>query len=1085
MSSPSPETNDDQNPELSRAASYTDLPSQTATEPSLRRTFSDYAVPTLAESPTKETVAAGKDILRRTSLRSKDKSKPANVSHFTLSSSEDLKDTDSHVPETRAPEPAVRPSKSRSMSGRIVSLARKPWGSSSRSPSPSAKRSKQQDSQSPTRFSGRKTEDDQTQPSRRRTILYKRPRRPMLAVVAKGPEDNPDSPNSPSGNSLRHRSSFEKFTASLSVSTPVLPPMPKGAAETAAAYANSSPDHTRKKDELWGIFRGLEADFQKFQAKSSSLKANVIRTSLLPFLSRHHLHTSCKDLRPEDLDRRVNILNKWWIGMLEMLNGKHNQSISGTDRPVFLEAIVGIMARPEWRIPFPMALNGSGSPDSLKYASTSVSETSDGSGSSGSDFLVESIHHNIRNIFIQNLLSQMAFVVERMSMRHAPASLVAFCGKVCAYAFFFCPGVPEILVRLWSTPHNIFRRILSESAGSRTGNMRACTQELALCFPPALRPLAFHSPAPLLRYLRQKPELPLNTNPINWNRPWIARWAGRDTDLFFCLRQIHSHSYLPPGTEKAKRILAPGLLIVHAQLLLVLEDTIYKQSAQPGSDNPHTAAAITFDDFIESPDASASAQHLRSGSNTHRSMAENRLIILLRDLLSESSVEPNRARLLFAESFCGIIKAAAQKTSLFDHNACFLLCDFLEEVIPIITRYAQSIETELFDWGFWLDVCRQMMQSHNSLTEVRVFSFLFCIWGTWTATEERKASICLDFLLHEPVFYHYFNHWSPMVRAYFHRLLCWRVGRFNTEPSLLDSNVYELLSDRLLRVWEYYVAFQSKAEEDMTAPLSSAPCTPAPGRRIIIIRCENQLSPVNLFVSFDRVVPPVPSDQLTSHRRTGSSDSNGSDGQPAKKRWGILKAMFGSSSNTRSGEGVSSSSSDESENGAPDPTMTADSKCMDEHEQTPTTSMEEILRPKAPHQPFFFKFSLEWMDRPQWPTKNKRLFTPCLPVASQLHVEHRRSPDKSEYDTASENPGHSDLESDEQEPDTLTVNQDTPTQPTSDTWPRTPTTKNSPLPELPSQPSYNHLVPSKYAGRALAEWAHIVSECDSFFRPSS
>ena len=40
--------------------------------------------------------------------------------------------------------------------------------------------------------------------------------------------------------------------------------MPKGAAETAAAYANSGTDHTRKKDELWGIFRGLEADFQKY-----------------------------------------------------------------------------------------------------------------------------------------------------------------------------------------------------------------------------------------------------------------------------------------------------------------------------------------------------------------------------------------------------------------------------------------------------------------------------------------------------------------------------------------------------------------------------------------------------------------------------------------------------------------------------------------------------------------------------------------------------------------------------------------------------------------------------------------------------
>lgn len=474
--------------------------------------------------------------------------------------------------------------------------------------------------------------------------------------------------------------------------------------------------------------------------------------------------------------------------MLEMLNGKNNQSISGTDRPVYLEAVFGIMTRPEWRIAFPTAQQNGGPPDSLKYASTSVSDASDGSCSSGSDFLTESIHHNIRNIFVQNLLSQMAFVVERMSMRHAPASLVAFCGKACAYAFFFCPGVAEILIRLWNTPPNTFRRVLAQSAGSKLGNMRTYVQELSLCFPMALRPLASPSHAPLLRHLRQTLETPPNVSHIRWQSPWGTRWCGRDTDLFFVfVKFIHIlyAEYLPPKTEKAKRILAPGLLPVHAQLLVVLEDTINKQSVQQ-QESSHAATAITFDDFIEAPDAPASP-HLRGSGNRHRSMAENRLIILLRDFLSQSSAEPNRARLLYAESFCGILKAAAQKTSLFDHNACFLLCDFLEEVVPIITRYARSIERELFDWGFWLEVSRQMLQSQNSLTEVRVFSFLYCMWGKWTATEERKASLCLDFLLHEPVFYHYFNHWSSMVRAYFHRLLCWRVGRFNGEPSSLDS----------------------------------------------------------------------------------------------------------------------------------------------------------------------------------------------------------------------------------------------------------------------------------------------------------
>ncbi|KAJ5093035.1 hypothetical protein N7456_008896 [Penicillium angulare] len=1106
MSSPSPEettsvyTNDEGSDSIQRAASFTDLPSQTEpnTEPgspSLRRTFSDNAVPTLSDSPSKESVAAGKDILRRTSLRSK-KQPPAGLSHFTLSSTEDLKDTDPQQVRTklsqhRAPEPAARPSKSRSMSGRIVSLARKPWGSSSRSPSPStAKRVKQRiEEKSPTRSAERNkgSDSDSAQPARKRTILYKRPRRPMLAVVAKGNEESPDSPNSPSGNSLRHRSSFEKFTASLSVSTPVLPPMPKGAAATAASYHHSAPEHSRKKDELWGVFRGLEADYQKFQSKTSSLKANVIRTSLLPFLSRHHLHASCKNLRPEDLDRRINILNKWWIGMLEMLNGKHNQSITGTDRPVFLEAVVGIMTRPEWRMPFPTAQQSSGLTDSLQYASTSVSETSEGSGSSGSDFLVESIHHNIRNIFVQNLLSQMAFVVERMSMRHAPASLVAFCGKACAYAFFFCPGVADILVRLWNTSPAMFRRVFAESADSRAGNMRAYTQELALSFPPALRPLAFHSHAPLLRYLRRKPEAPLNTTNISWNGPWIARWCGRDTDLFFVfVKYIHIlyAEYLPSETEKAQRLLAPGLLLVHAQILVTFEDTIYKQSAHQAPENPHTAAAITFDDYLESPDASASPHQIGGPRNSHRSMAENRLIMLLRDLLSESSAEPNRARLLYAETFCSLLKTVAQKISLFDHNACFLLCDFTEEVIPIITRYAQSIETELFDWAFWLDVCRQMNQSHNSLTEVRVFSFIYSIWGTWTATEERKANLCLDFLLHEPVFFYYFTHWSPMVRAYFHRLLCWRVARFNPDPSALDSTIYETLSDRLLRVWEYYIGFQSKAEEGLVTPLSSAPCTPAPGRRIIIIRCDNQLSPVNLFVSFDRVIPPMPPDQVKSHRRSSSSDSTGSDGQPSKRRWGLLRSMFSSSSSSRPTDGLSGSALEDPDTQVTDLTMSPDSRCMDDHEPTPNNSTDDLVRPKTPHQPFFFKFSLEWMDRPQWPTKNKRLFTPCLPVASQIHVQHKRAPSKSgelNDDIQSEASTTSDTLPDEPPPQSPSDFKPLPEEPTSELQSRTQTTKDSPLPELPFQPAYDHLVPSKYAGRALAEWAHIVSECDSFF----
>lgn len=194
--------------------------------------------------------------------------------------------------------------------------------------------------------------------------------------------------------------------------------------------------------------------------------------------------------------------------------------------------------------------------------------------------------------------------------------------------------------------------------------------------------------------------------------------------------------------------------------------------------------------------------------------------------------------------------------------------------------------------------------------------------------------------------------------------------------------------------------------------------------------------------------------------------------------------MFGNSSNRTTDSMGGGSSSDESDSGVTDLTFMPESRCLDEHEPTPNNSTDELSWPKTPHQPFFFKFSLEWMDRPQGPTKNKRLFPPCLPVSSQMHVEQRRAPARStEFDTVSENVSHGQEEEigGENRPEESTENNNLPPAPVPETQPRTPTTKNSPLPDLPSQPAYDHLVPSKYAGRALAEWAHIVSECDSFF----
>ena len=494
-----------------------------------------------------------------------------------------------------------------------------------------------------------------------------------------------------------------------------------------------------------------------------------------------------KNLRPEDLDRRVHILNKWWTGLLEMLNGRNGQSMSGNDRPAVLEGVSGIMVRPEWRLPpspFAARTSETARPPSKSRSTTSLD-------SSASEFLVESVCHNVKNIFVQNLLAQMAFVVEKMSTRNVAASVVTFCGQASAYAFFFCPGVADILVRIWNTKAEVLRRVLNEMNVSRSTETAAITENVVAGFPPCLHSLAFNSLPAMVRYLRGQPPLPLGSARIPWNGAWVTRWVGRDTDLFFVFTKsfyILASQFLPEGIDWRDSACAPGFILVQAQILTVLDETIHRSTVQPIPDYSNGPLSATFDDLLAEPDASINAIPLPP-TNIVRSMAENRLVMLLRDFLSESPPVVKSVQENFAAVFSAVLRAAARRTSLFDHNACFALCDFMEEAIAILSRYHLTTVSPVtvLDWPFWLDVCKQMMESQNTMTEIRLYAFLYSLWGIIVNDGRRKRDLCLDWLLTKANFEKQFNHWCPMVRAYFMRFLCWRVARFDGEASDLDE----------------------------------------------------------------------------------------------------------------------------------------------------------------------------------------------------------------------------------------------------------------------------------------------------------
>ncbi|RMD44448.1 hypothetical protein DV735_g743, partial [Chaetothyriales sp. CBS 134920] len=1059
-------------PKLSRSASFTYLSGLPHDGPSLKRTFSEnvlalHTVARTAKASSERKLAT--QVLSGGSRRKKER-KRAAVARFTLGAEgeqdEDEKvassghDTPAASAASTAAEPESTPKGlSRSVAGTIKSLARKSWLPSSRSSSPTRAQTKphpptgSQDPQDrqkaswsppkkaavlalhaitvpppaaaplpspmpspPARSQQASTAASAACPP---PVLTRPPRsRSFVRLTRKPSASSVSTTSSPSRSPFRSRSSSPAVRAADALTDDTVPPLPANMSSDRLS-GMSGVDPAKRKDPLAQAFRAIESEFTAFQTKTSLQRAKVVRTSLLPFLAKYAQHPSNTSLRAEDLDRRILILNKWWTGILDMLSGGNNLSISGTDRPAFLDAATQLMMRPEWIAPgFASSLSPTATPPQHQQHQhpprpwASETKLSPSLRSAESDFLTESIYQNVRNTFVQNLLFQMGFVVDRLSMRSAPASLVAFSGKTCAYAFFFCPGVAHLLVRLWRLPPAALRRVFAEAGVAPGERLELTADALAARFPPPVRSLRVTTLAHLVRTIQPSRQLPPMTEHIPWYGPWLGRWCGRDSDLFFVFAK-HFHllvvDLLREAVSPKDRVCIPGLAPVHAQMLVVLETTIHRQAGHHATD--------TNGRGVDGADALASLP--MTIANASRMIAENRLVMVLRDILSDRASDNPLLAEFYASCFCDILKAAARKISLYNNDACFVLCDFLEEIFPILTRHCQHSDTPFLDWPFWLQVCRLMAQSHNTLTQVRLIAFVYSTWSIWTRDEQRKRHLVLDWLLDPHFFDQYFCHWSPMVRHYYFRLLCWRLGRCDDNPSPLDLQILETIAARLNRCWAHYQYLSAEADMRNLCPPSTAPCSPAPSRSLVIIRTDNQALPSNVFSSLDPFLSPGLANQQPSP--VAASSQSGT-----KKRWSLLKMLgpFASApANTRPGEVT------------PPPSP----------ERTGPSESENSSGTPPHHMTFSFRFSLEWVEsQDARAAKHSKLSRPQIPAIGQKTLDCRTdSVSSSESDKSGTSTARRDI--------------------------------------APLKPTDRDLAAARYSGRALAEWAQVLAECQNFY----
>ncbi|KAI1077055.1 DUF1765-domain-containing protein [Whalleya microplaca] len=1035
---------------------------------------------------------------------------------------------DAGNPNLLSPNP---PEKPRNVSDSLASFAKRSWMPSSRSPSPGENKDEPEATSDARIGRGRSASNSSIMKLRRSS--RKRPASPAGSDSGKSTDSRGKLGTYLSKIKHRPQNMLAKGKLQADVDSPasstasIAPPSTDTRRSHASETSNSTyPEDTtvssrrpQSRDPLWLPFKGLETDYHRLQSRSTSLKMNLIRSTLVPFLKKYANHSSNKTLHYEDLERRAVILNKWWNGLLEILDGKTHQPVSGVDRPVLLETMAVLMMRPEWRqcsTSFTPLADRKSTEHVRRRSQTMSGQSSTSIDSTDSAYIAESAGHNVRTMFVTNLVTQMAIVVEKLSIRHAPLSLVNFAGKACAYAFFFAPGIADVLVRLWALTPDAIRRVAEEFGLSRRS--RGESDDTVAFFPPCVDSLVWTSVRSTVVSLKRAASLPLTAAKIPWHGPWVSRWRGRDTDLFFIFCKyfyLLAEEFFPPDLPLLEKARAPGFALVNAQILSVLDSTIHRQAAVEAMMGPPLA------DAVHGTDASLMAMPAAPNNNIMKGMNENRLIVLLKDFLSATSVLSTGARHTFSESFMVIMKATAKRTSQFDHNACFTICDFLEESLVAYDSFVdiQRPNTVYVDWSFWFEVWKKIMESNNTMSEIRVLSLIFSIWEAISSDQSRKESICLDWLLTEEVFSKLFNNWCPMVRAYYMRLLCWRICRDSGSANDSDAKIFLTVSSRLKTVWSHYLWLKQAAEQQSKFPPSTAPSFPTPGKRFMIIRTELPPEQPGLIVGFDTFTsasrPSQPDPGTCAATDFESMDTlDAEPSSPQRKKWGLFGKVLSFTNNTTVDNDLEAVRRET----AASRTRPALPPKGPSTTISPTTSDSDSMgsAPTFEASQFIFRFTLSWNAAGTMSPPNRVLTRPRLPGPAQSCVTWKAhstsqsqpppppaagppAPTRAVSGSPSQGLINSAKNADSSEVSvsphridmtfgrrdsfsSLNFNeQSSDDQPLANS--KNPTSPSSPTQEpiiKPVEPRGIFVGGVKYAGRALAEWSLVVAECNSF-----
>jgi hypothetical protein len=464
-----------------------------------------------------------------------------------------------------------------------------------------------------------------------------------------------------------------------------------------------------------------------------------------------------------------------------------------------------------------------------------------------------------------------------------------------------------------------------------------------------------------------------------------------------------------------------------------------------------------------------------------------------------------------------------------------MLCDFLEEALPtyhafqtgLNTNRAASIghgafdfefpphisragQVDFIDWPFWLDVSQKILSSNNTMAEFRVLSFIFTSWDMIVSDQRRKRSLVIDWLLSPETFDYCFNNWCPMVRAYYMRLLCWRICRDCGSPSELDEEIYVLVAERLQTVWSHYLWLKRDAEDNGRLPPSTAPCPPTPQKRFMIIRTEVQTPASGLFLGFDQSQPFASTLAGQDYNLSGSASDTMTAckpvtaSSPSKKKSVFSKVLSWSST---AGVGVGGNQTPFRRNASENDLerLRAETAASRSSSQQPPKSSDSKDSSSSGDSGLYydevkyqFRFTLTWVNPNVLSqlSQHRILTRPRLPAPAQARVAARgggmlavggrsESAESMNYNNNTNSPELSSSGAFIAPARNARPTESTPTIKlvSADIVEKAQDIAPSPArlgPFQPVRPTGMYEKNKAYLGRALAEWGIVVNECNSF-----